>query len=88
MLFVLWIPLLLQLIVPVSLLVWLAFGRPENLISWLLRLVLVTCYVVGRAAESHRAQAARRTVAAGGKVFHLQGCGDPGDGVGSPSTAR
>ena len=46
MLFVLWIPLLLQLVMPVGLLLWLAFWRPQNRTSWWLRVVLVTCYLV------------------------------------------
>ena len=50
MLFVLWVPLLLQLVIPVGLLLWLAFGRPQNHTSWLLRVILVTCYLVGMSA--------------------------------------
>lgn len=50
MLFVLWAPLLLQLVLPVALLLWLAFGRPPNLTSWLLRVILVTCYLVAISA--------------------------------------
>ena len=50
MLFVLWVPLLLQLVMPVGLLLWLAFGRPRNQTSWLLRVILVTSYLVGMSA--------------------------------------
>lgn len=46
MLFVVWVPLLLQLAVPLGLLLWLAFGRPRDVVSWLVRVILVTCYVV------------------------------------------
>jgi hypothetical protein len=50
MLFVLWVPLLLQVVLPVGLLLSLAFGRSQNVMAWLLRVVLVTCYVVGISA--------------------------------------
>ena len=50
MLFVVWVPLLLQLIIPTGLLLWLAFGRPQNHTSWLLRVILVTFYLVGMSA--------------------------------------
>src|SRR5918994_5222868 len=50
MLFVLWVPLLLQLVIPVGLLFWLAHGRPQNQVSWLLRVILVTCYLTGMSA--------------------------------------
>ena len=50
MLFVLWVPLLLQLVMPAGMLLWLAFGRPQNQTSWLLRVILVTCYLVGMSA--------------------------------------
>jgi hypothetical protein len=50
MLFILWIPLLLQVVVPLGLLIWLAIGRPRNRAGWLLRVVLVTGYLVAVAA--------------------------------------
>ena len=50
MLFVVWVPWLTQLVIPVALLIWLAFGRPKDLLSWLLRVLLVTCYLVGMSA--------------------------------------
>jgi hypothetical protein len=50
MLFVVWVPLLLQLAVPLGLLLWLAFGRPRNVVSWLARVILVTCSVVAISA--------------------------------------
>jgi hypothetical protein len=46
MLFVVWVPLALQLVLPVALLLWLAFGRPKTAIAWLLRVLLVTCYLL------------------------------------------
>lgn len=49
MTFVVWLPLVLQLLVPVGLLVWLAFGRPTSRTGWLLRAVLVACYLVATA---------------------------------------
>ena len=46
MLFVVWIPLLLQLLIPLSLLAWLAFGRISSLGAWAVRAVLIGCYLV------------------------------------------
>jgi hypothetical protein len=46
MLFVVWVPLVLQLLVAVGLLAWLAFGRPTSRTGWLLRAVLVASYLV------------------------------------------
>ena len=43
MLFVVWIPLVLQVLVALGLLAWLAFGRAASRTEWLLRSVLVAC---------------------------------------------
>lgn len=45
MLFVVWVPLVLQALVAVGLLAWLAFGRPESRTEWLLRPGLVAGYL-------------------------------------------
>jgi hypothetical protein len=49
MLFVVWIPLLVQVLVALRLLGWLAFGRPTSRTGWLLRAALVACYLVATA---------------------------------------
>jgi hypothetical protein len=49
MLFVVWVPLLLQVLVALALLVWFAFGRPTSRTAWLLRAALVACYLVATA---------------------------------------
>jgi hypothetical protein len=46
MLFVLWVPLVFQLLIPMSLLAWLAFGRPSSVSAWVIRAVLTACYLV------------------------------------------
>jgi hypothetical protein len=46
MLFVLWVPLLVQFLVTLGLLAWLAFGHPMSRIGWLIRALLVACYIV------------------------------------------
>jgi hypothetical protein len=46
MLFVVWVPLLLQVQVPLGLLAWLAFGRPMSRVGWLARALLAGCYLV------------------------------------------
>ncbi len=45
MLFVVWFPLVFQFLIPLSLLPWLAFGRPMSRTGWLLRTLLVVCYL-------------------------------------------
>ena len=45
MLFVVWVPLVLQLLLPAGLLAWLAFGRPSSRVGLLLRALLVACYL-------------------------------------------
>ena len=45
MLFVVWGPLVLQLLIPLSLLAWLAFGRPSSRGGWALRVLIVACYL-------------------------------------------
>jgi hypothetical protein len=49
MLFVVWVPLILQLLIPLGLLAWLTFGRPTSRASWLLRGLVVACYVTATA---------------------------------------
>jgi hypothetical protein len=46
MLFVLWIPMVLQVVFVLALLVWLAYGRPTSRTELLLRAVLVAAYLV------------------------------------------
>ena len=46
MLFVVWVPLVLQVLVVLGLLAWLAFGGAVSRSEWLLRAVLVGCYLV------------------------------------------
>lgn len=46
MLFAVWVPLILQLVVPLGLLAWLAFGRAASRPEWLLRAALVSCYLM------------------------------------------
>jgi hypothetical protein len=46
MLFVVWLPLVLQLLIPVGLLAWLALGRPSSIGAWVIRAVLAGCYFV------------------------------------------
>jgi hypothetical protein len=46
MLFVVWAPLLLQLMAPLALLAWLAFGRPRSRAEWLLRVGFVASYIL------------------------------------------
>jgi hypothetical protein len=46
MLFVVWVPLLSQVLVALGLLAWLAFGRPTSRAGWLVRALLVACYIV------------------------------------------
>ena len=46
MLFVVWVPLLFQVLIALVLLAWLAFGRAISRAEWLLRAVLVACYLV------------------------------------------
>jgi hypothetical protein len=46
MLFAIWAPLLLQLVIPVVLLLWLGRGHPRSGASWLMRVLLVSCYIV------------------------------------------
>lgn len=46
MLFVVWLPLLLQLLIPVALLAWLAVGRPASIGAWISRAALAGCYFV------------------------------------------
>jgi hypothetical protein len=50
MLFAVWVPLLLQLIVPLSLLAWLAFGRSRSRVDWALRVLVVACYLAAMGA--------------------------------------
>lgn len=50
MLFIFWLPLLLQVALPVVLLIWLAFGRSRTRVGWLVRITLVTGYLVAVAA--------------------------------------
>jgi hypothetical protein len=45
MLFAVWGPLVLQLVVPLSLLAWLAFGRAPGRTAWALRVLVVACYL-------------------------------------------
>ena len=45
MLFVAWVPLVLQVLFALGLLAWLAFGRPESRTEWLLRSALVAGYL-------------------------------------------
>jgi hypothetical protein len=46
MLFVVWVPLMLQVLVALGLLAWLAFGGAASRTEWLLRSVLVACYLM------------------------------------------
>jgi hypothetical protein len=46
MLFVVWVPTVFQFLVPLSLLAWLAFGRPSSLSAWVVRSVLTACYLI------------------------------------------
>jgi hypothetical protein len=46
MLFVVWVPLILQLLVPLILIVWLGFGRPSSSSAWVLRAVLTGLYLI------------------------------------------
>ena len=46
MLFVAWVPLVLQLLVPLCLLSWLGFGRPWSIGAWASRAALAGCYFV------------------------------------------
>lgn len=46
MLAVVWVPILLQLLLPLGLLGWLAFGRPPSRTAWLLTASLVGAYLV------------------------------------------
>jgi hypothetical protein len=45
MLFVVWVPLVLQVLVTLGLLAWLAFGRAASRTEWILRAVLVASYL-------------------------------------------
>ncbi|HEY8256501.1 MAG TPA: M23 family metallopeptidase [Gemmatimonadales bacterium] len=45
MLFVVWVPLVLQLALPLGLLAWLTLGRPPSRLSWALRAILVALYL-------------------------------------------
>jgi hypothetical protein len=45
MLFAVWVPLVLQLMVPVSLLLWLAYGSPPSRAGWVLRVLVAACYL-------------------------------------------
>jgi hypothetical protein len=49
MLFVVWVPLLSQVLLALGLLAWLTFGRPTSRTEWLIRALLVTCYLVATA---------------------------------------
>jgi hypothetical protein len=49
MLFVVWVPLLSQVLVVLGLLAWLTFGRPTSRTEWLIRALLVACYLVATA---------------------------------------
>jgi hypothetical protein len=46
MLFAVWVPLLVQGLMPLGLLAWLGFGRPRSRTGWVLRALLVACYIV------------------------------------------
>ena len=46
MLFVVWLPLVFQLLIPLSLLAWIAVGRPSSISAWVVRSVLTACYLV------------------------------------------
>lgn len=46
MLFVVWVPLVLQVLVALGLLAWLAFGGLASRTGWVLRSVLVACYLI------------------------------------------
>lgn len=50
MLDLLWIPLLLQVVIPLVLLLWLALGRPSSRAAWVLTAVLAACYLEAAAA--------------------------------------
>jgi hypothetical protein len=46
-LFVIWLPLILQVVVPSALLAWLALGRPASRMAWVLRVLLSAGYILG-----------------------------------------
>lgn len=46
MLFVVWVPIVFQFLIPLMLLAWVAFGRPSNGITWVARAVLTGTYIV------------------------------------------
>ena len=46
MVFAVWIPLLLQLLAPLAMLVWLAYGRPRSRLVWLLTVMVVAFYLL------------------------------------------
>src|SRR5688500_858638 len=46
MLFVLWAPIIFQLLVPLALLAWLGYGRPSSRISWVVRVLLAGLYLI------------------------------------------
>ena len=46
MFFVVWMPVVLQLVLPLGLLAWLAFGRPMSRLSGILRVVMVGLYLL------------------------------------------
>lgn len=49
MLFVVWAAFLSQVLVALGLLAWLTFGRPMSRTEWVIRALLVACYLVATA---------------------------------------
>src|SRR5215203_3030424 len=50
MLFAVWAPLILQLIVPLGLIAWLVFGRAPSRAGWALQVLVVACYLAAMGA--------------------------------------
>jgi hypothetical protein len=46
MLFVVWVPLVFQLLVPLCLVAWLGFGRPSSASAWVIRAILTGSYMI------------------------------------------
>jgi hypothetical protein len=46
MLFAVWVPLVFQLLGPLGLLAWLAFGRPSSASAWVIRAILTGSYII------------------------------------------